>query len=202
MSKRRGSGFPPSRCGGGGGGGQGAGGGARGPQDYEQKFSEFIRMCKERKGVIDVIYINNPSVIGDNYAEIIESLNRLAEAGMGLRVAERERRPVTSADQVAITPGASGGSRPPLPLPNVSLPESGADPSKLGEAGDKGMVMNPIYAGVGEFPRLVPDEQWVATARNVLQEDGPDQFLVNLLYILRRTFGSVEWGGHLPPNVN
>lgn len=89
-----------------------------------------------------------------------------------------------------------------MPLPNVSVPESGDDPSKFGAAGIKGMIVNPIYAGIAEFPKLIPDEQWVAAASRVLDEDGPDQFLVNLLYVLRRTFGCVEWDGNLPPDVN
>jgi hypothetical protein len=95
-----------------------------------------------------------------------------------------------------------GGRRRPLPRPNVSLPEHGDDPSKFGAAGLKGMVMNPIYAGVGDYPMMIPEDQWVAAARQVLHEDGPDQFLVNLLYVLRRTFGCVEWGGDMPPDAN
>ena len=97
--------------------------------------------------------------------------------------------------------GNPGGRRR-LPLPNVGALEHGDDPSKFGVAEIKGMVINPIYAGVADYPRLVTDEDWVGSARNVLAEDGPDQFLVNLLYVLRRTFGCVEWDGDFPPDVN
>jgi hypothetical protein len=79
------------------------------------------------------------------------------------------------------------------------VPEQCEDPIAFGEAGVRGIVMNPIYAGVGGYPKTIPDDQWVASARKVLAEDGPDQFLVNLLYLLRRSFGCVEWGGDLPP---
>jgi hypothetical protein len=89
-----------------------------------------------------------------------------------------------------------------LPLPNVTVPESGADPSKFGVPGIKGMAMNPIYAGVAPYPQLVADEKWVVAAKRALEEDGPDQFLVNLLYVLRRSLGCVEWGGKLPPDRN
>lgn len=98
--------------------------------------------------------------------------------------------------------GGDGGRRGPLPPPSVTSPESGDDPAKFGAAGVKGIAMNPIYAGVGEYPRAISDDQWVAAARSILAEDGPDQFLVNLLYLLRRTFGCIEWGGHLPPDRN
>ncbi len=90
----------------------------------------------------------------------------------------------------------------PLPHPNVTSPDGGDDPAKFGEAGVRGMTINPVYAGVGDYPQLVTDELWVAAARRVLAQDGPDQFLVNLLYVLRRTFGCVEWNGHLPRDRN
>jgi hypothetical protein len=95
--------------------------------------------------------------------------------------------------------GGAAHQRRPLPRPNVSVPEQDDDPSTFGEAAVRGMVMNPIYAGVGPYLRMIADDQWVACARKVLAEDGPDQFLVNLLYVLRRSFGCVEWGGDLPP---
>ncbi|HWE35035.1 MAG TPA: hypothetical protein VG406_00570, partial [Isosphaeraceae bacterium] len=143
---------------------------------------------KGKEGV-DVAFIDHPSVIGDNYAEIIGGLSRLADAGMGLRIVRRE--PARS---------PSGGKS--LPRPTVSVPEHGDDPSKFGAAGIKGMVVNPIYAGVADYPKMIPDEEWVGAVTKVIEEDGAEQFLVNLLYVLRRTFGCVEWDGHLPPDVN
>jgi hypothetical protein len=66
----------------------------------------------------------------------------------------------------------------------------------------KGIIVNPVYTGIGEYPRMVSDDQWVAAACRLIEEDGPEQFLVNLLYILRRTLGCIEWGGPLPPETN
>jgi len=61
------------------------------PTDYATKFADFIRMCSDaRKSGLKAIVVATPSVIGDNYAEIIESLSRLAEAGLGLNVAQPE----------------------------------------------------------------------------------------------------------------
>jgi hypothetical protein len=201
MSSRRGRGLPPSKRG---GGGQWAGGEGRGPrpQPYEQKFADFIRLCEERKGQEGPVSIKHPEVIGDNYAELVESLSRLADAGLDLHVAERSARRQATAPSPHSGPG--GGSDRPrsLPRPTVSSPEGDDDPSKFGAAGVMGMVINPIYAGGGGYPQLVPDAQWVAAARRALEQDGPDQFLVNVLYVLRRTFGCVEWGGDLPPDTN
>jgi hypothetical protein len=98
--------------------------------------------------------------------------------------------------------GADDERSTPLPRPSVSVPEGGEDPAEFGEAGIRGVVMNPIYTGIGQYPKYIADDQWIAAARRILAEDGPDQFLVNLLYVLRRSFGCVEWDGNLPPDRN
>lgn len=66
------------------------------PPTYESKFADFIRMCAEApKSGLKQIVVAAPSVIGDNYAEVIESLSRLAESGLSLNIAA----PETSARQ-------------------------------------------------------------------------------------------------------
>ena len=50
------------------------------------------------------------------------------------------------------------------------------------------MVCNPVYAGFVPFPALVSDEQWVAAAAKAIEKEGAEQFLVNLLHVLRETF--------------
>jgi len=58
---------------------------------YEQRFAQFLELCgKTRKG--DVVIIAMPSVLGDNYEEIIESLNRLADAEVHLAIVPRKKR--------------------------------------------------------------------------------------------------------------
>lgn len=109
--------------------------------------------------------------------------------------------PPTGGGESAARGGGAEGFGP-LPRPNVSVPVSGENPAAFSEEGVKGIVMNPVYAGVGEYPRMIPDAQWIANARRLLAEDGPDQFLVNLLYVLRRSFGCVEWDGNLPRDRN
>lgn len=42
----------------------------------------------------------------------------------------------------------------------------------------RGMIANPIYAGIGPYPQLIPDEQWVRCAAKAIAQDGAEQFLV------------------------
>ncbi len=61
------------------------------PPDYETKFADFIRLCAEsQKSGVKQLVVATPSVIGDSYAEVIESLSRLAESGLALSIAEPE----------------------------------------------------------------------------------------------------------------
>lgn len=58
------------------------------PSGYEAKFARFIRMCSEAKASgAEVVLVAKPSVLGDNYAELIESLSRLARAQLRLEIA-------------------------------------------------------------------------------------------------------------------
>jgi hypothetical protein len=82
----------------------------------------------------------------------------------------------------------SNGSNKPLPAPNVVLARAGTAPEKLSPEAVKGILVNPIYTGVGPFPRLVEDAAWVRACAKLIEEEGPQQFLVNLLYVLRECF--------------
>ena len=57
---------------------------------YEKKFADFIRLCSEAKtkGVTQVT-VAFPWVLGDTYEEVIESLSRVADAGLLLQIAAR-----------------------------------------------------------------------------------------------------------------
>ena len=77
----------------------------------------------------------------------------------------------------------------PLPKPNVEFAaadDSGEmTPEKL-----RAMFCNPVYAGIGPFPALVDDETWVRAAAKQIEEHGSEQFLVNMLYVLRKPLGT------------
>ena len=67
------------------------------PSGYEKKFADFIRLCAEAKanGATEVA-VAYPWVLGDNYVELVESLSRLADAGLRLHVVARKHSPSRS----------------------------------------------------------------------------------------------------------
>jgi hypothetical protein len=87
----------------------------------------------------------------------------------------------------SIWPESNGGHEP-LPTPNVVVARSGTPMHELSPEAVKGILVNPIYTGVGPFPRLVEDAAWVRACTKLIAEEGPQQFLVNLLYVLRECF--------------
>ena len=84
----------------------------------------------------------------------------------------------------SIWPESNGGNKP-LPAPNVVVARAGTPPDQLSPEAVKGILVNPIYTGVGPFPRLVEDAAWVRACAKLIEREGPQQFLVNLLYVLR-----------------
>ena len=81
--------------------------------------------------------------------------------------------------------GNGNGSHTPLPAPNVVVARSGTPIHELSPESVRGIVVNPIYTGVGPFPRLVEDAAWVRACSKMIEEEGKEQFLVNLLFVLR-----------------
>src|SRR6266705_1823965 len=82
-------------------------------------------------------------------------------------------------------PGTNG-PKASLPQPNAKMKLSGSG-MEFTEEEVRGMIANPVYAGIGPFPQLVSDEQWVRAATKSIRVDGPEQFLVNLLHVLRQS---------------
>jgi hypothetical protein len=70
-----------------------------------------------------------------------------------------------------------------IAAPNLAVPPLGTArfPVGMGEAA----ICNPIYAGIPPYPPLVSDEEWIAAARRVIEQEGIEQFLANMLYLLR-----------------
>jgi hypothetical protein len=56
------------------------------PRYYESKFANFIKLCSSAENGMLVV-IAAPEVLGDTYGEIVESLSRLARAGLSLAIA-------------------------------------------------------------------------------------------------------------------
>ncbi len=79
-----------------------------------------------------------------------------------------------------------------LPKPTVNFVESGHEPSS--EEDVRGILSNPIYCGIGPFPKMVEDEKYVSAAVKSIEEDGAEQFVVNMLYLMRKSFDTVGYG--------
>jgi hypothetical protein len=55
----------------------------------------------------------------------------------------------------------------------------------------RALFCNPLYAGItANFPKLVDDETWVRAAAQAIREHGSEQWLVNMLYVLREFLGT------------
>ena len=90
--------------------------------------------------------------------------------------------------------GGNGGSKEaPIPAPNATLRTSD-DTGELTAEDVRGIICNPIYAGVSPFPAMVSDETWVRSAAVFISGEGSEQFLVNLLYVLRMTYENLGYG--------
>ena len=50
-------------------------------------------------------------------------------------------------------------------------------------------LCDPTYAGIGAYPQLVPDADWIAGAKHIIEDYGLDFFLPTLLAALRESFG-------------
>ncbi len=88
----------------------------------------------------------------------------------------------------------SNGDGNPLPKANVSMRLSGDEGDWTPEQ-VRGIICNPIYAGIGPFNRLVTDEEWVHAVAREIQKEGAEQVLVNMLHLLRGAFenASIEY---------
>lgn len=75
-----------------------------------------------------------------------------------------------------------------LPQVTVEFATSDDDPDNLTVEQIRGMICNPVYAGVGPYPPIVNDEAWVRAAAKMIEEEGAEQFLVNMLYMLRKSW--------------
>jgi len=77
----------------------------------------------------------------------------------------------------------------PLPKPNVDLTAS--DDGEMTAEKVRAMFCNPLYAGItANFPKLVDDETWIRAAAQAIREHGSEQWLVNMLYVLRESLGT------------
>lgn len=61
--------------------------------NYDVKFADFLKLCADaKKKHVDVVVVHHPDVLGDDYGELVESLNRLSDANLSLRILPRAER--------------------------------------------------------------------------------------------------------------
>lgn len=56
------------------------------------------------------------------------------------------------------------------------------------EADIRKMITNPVYAGLGPYPAIVSDADWIAAASKLIKQRGAASFLREMLANLRAAF--------------
>jgi hypothetical protein len=86
-----------------------------------------------------------------------------------------------------------------VPFPNVAHPGDRSWGDKWSEEMVSGILCNPVYAGIGPYPEVLPESEWKRTALVQIGQIGVKQFLVNMLYALKRSFGAPGQPNVIPP---
>lgn len=56
-------------------------------RDYENKYKDFVRRLADAKANgVSLLVVSKPEELGENYEEIVESLNRIAAADLNLAI--------------------------------------------------------------------------------------------------------------------
>jgi hypothetical protein len=93
----------------------------------------------------------------------------------------------------SIWPESNGGHKP-LPAPNVVAARAGTPPDQLSPEAVKGILVNPIYTGVGPFPRLVEDAAW-GGLRLVQRRVGPYRAELGPIWAVSGRNSEIQPGG-------
>ncbi len=86
-----------------------------------------------------------------------------------------------------------------IPLPNVTV-RTADDTGEWTPEQVRGVLCNPIYAGMGPLPATVSDDVWVKSAALMISQEGAEQFLVNILFVLRELFEELSPTAGRPPH--
>lgn len=78
-----------------------------------------------------------------------------------------------------------------VPLPDVSYPGDRDWNEQWNEGMVGGIICNPVYAGIPPFPAVVDDKTWIAAGVKMVEADGLRQYLINVLYQLKRAMRAV-----------
>ncbi|MHB8954448.1 MAG: hypothetical protein ACYC4U_15870, partial [Pirellulaceae bacterium] len=90
--------------------------------------------------------------------------------------------------------------------PEVRWPDVRTEPETWSHAEARGVCINPILTGIGLHPRSISDEDWVLCCEQDAEQNGLEQFLTDLLHILRLTIptflGPPQPIGEYPPRLS
>jgi len=79
--------------------------------------------------------------------------------------------------------------------PNIKVNTLGysnaTPPSELDEKTVHGILSNIVYVGIGYYEQVIDEEIWIKTAKILLQKDGIDQFLANIIECVEKSFNVV-----------
>lgn len=77
-----------------------------------------------------------------------------------------------------------------------------ADPNEVSEAAIRGIICNPVHVGVPPYRRVISDAAWIQAATQLIEEEGVEQFLVNMLYMLRTSIVDAVPDEAIPPDYD
>lgn len=80
-----------------------------------------------------------------------------------------------------------------VPLPDVAHPGGRGWGQSWNEGMVGGVLCNPVYAGIPPFKAVVDDEMWIAAGVKLTEQVGLRQYLVNVLYELKKTLANVSF---------
>lgn len=78
------------------------------------------------------------------------------------------------------------------PLPKPTVKSTGGSQWSAADIG--GVLCNPVVTGLGPFPQVVPENIWLKAAEKQVAEEGAEQYLVNMVFMLKESFQHVR--GH------
>lgn len=74
----------------------------------------------------------------------------------------------------------------------IPIPTSDMKPGEWTAVKVFALIVNPVYTGIGAYPRMVEDERWIAAIVKKIEKFGPHLTLRVMLDSLRQTLAITE----------
>jgi hypothetical protein len=79
-------------------------------------------------------------------------------------------------------------SENPLPTPTVRAGRA----AEWQESDVRAILCNPLYVGLGPFKQVVAEDMWLQAAEKQVAEEGAEQYLVNVLFMLKESLKKLQ----------